>query len=161
MSLLFLGVVLLLAGCDLSEDDESLSLVLGSWTIQETDGLKVDGQDFTSELNARYTQVVLTFREDDNGTEFFRLRAETDNASDPVNAQGTFDLEADDRELTLFPDRGTSPAINFDFTRPSADELTLIAEEQDGEDEFLDLLFPNDGIQGDVDRVVVRLRSDQ
>ena len=83
--LVLLGTALLLSGCDLSED-EDLSPLLGSWTIQE---VEVDGVDRTPNLDAKFVQLVLSFRESGEGTEFFNVVGERENEGAPPRCPGT------------------------------------------------------------------------
>jgi hypothetical protein len=154
--LVLLGTALLLSGCDLSED-EDLSPLLGSWTIQE---VEVDGVDRTPNLDAKFVQLVLSFRESGEGTEFFNVVGERENEGAPLDVRGQFDLDNDDREVTFFPDDGTSitGSITLDFARPGPNRLQLSAEEDGDEDRFLALLELD--VQGEVDRLVVRLASE-
>jgi len=96
----------------------------------------------------------------DVSVEFFTLFGEPEEGGEQLDIEGTIDIDADDpddREITLFPNRGTpiSDGIVLDFTRLDLDTLQLSAEGTDDEDLFLDLIELN--VQGEVGRVVVRL----
>lgn len=150
LAVLVIGTLYVAAGCDLTDGQEDLSLLLGSWEVQD---LTVDGISVKAQLDAQYDQLVLTLRKGAEEREFFTITGRKEEATESLFVQGTF--EVDDNELTLFPDQ-TSP-IEFDGVTPdsSGSRLTLSTEEGASEDLFLELIqLP---IQGAVDRLEIRL----
>lgn len=150
LAVLVIGTLYVAAGCDLTDDQEDLSLLLGSWEVQD---LTVDGISVKAQLDAQYDQLVLTLRKGAEEREFFTITGRKKEATESLFVQGTF--EVDDNELTLFPDQA-SP-IEFDSVTPdsSGSRLTLSTEEGASEDLFLELIqLP---IQGAVDRLEIRL----
>lgn len=150
LTVLTVGLVLGVAGCDLAEEDEDLSPFLGSWVTQD---LSVDGISVKAQLDAQYDRLVLTLREGARGGEFFSIVGREEGAKEDLFVQGTFDVDAN--ELRLFPDTG--PQVEFDAGIPdsSGARLRLSAEEGASEDRFLDLIqLP---VQGAVDRLEISL----
>ena len=147
---LVVGMACAMVACDLAGEGEDLRPVLGSWRAQD---LTVDGLSVKAHLDARYEQLVLTFREGASGGEFFTLLGQQEGTAEDLVVQGTFQL--DDQELTLLPDEG--PQVEFDNVIPdsSGTDLTLRAEEGVSEDLFLDLIRLS--LQGAVDRIELRL----
>lgn len=163
------GVVLLLPGCDLAEE-EDLGRLAGSWQVT---GLSVDGTSVTAQLDAQYDRLVLTLRRGADGRDFFSLTGRREGEGGVRTVQGTFDK--DGSELTLRPRQGSGTSghgtlpgpIEFDYAVSSSEEppssggqssalfLELRAEEGRSEDALLDLIrLP---IQGAVDRARVHL----
>jgi len=157
IALAVLGI--LFSGCDLSEDDEDFSLLIGSWQFED---VRVDEENVSlkSELDARYTELVITFREDENETEFFTLVGQTEGGEDRLDVSGNVGIDSDDDEITLFPEGGTSiGGIELDFRRPDASTLRLSSDDDgDTEEAFLDLI--QIGSQRQTDRLVVLLSED-
>jgi len=151
---LVLGLAGLLFGCDLSDDDEGVSLVEGAWDVQQ---IEADEVNLQAQLEARYEALVFTFREDADGIERFNVTGQPQDNRELLDVSGEFDLDTDDRELTLRPSRGTQvqTAILLDFTRPDLDTLRLSADDGRDEDNFLDLIEL--GVEGEVDDLVVLL----
>ncbi len=141
-----LALPVLTAGCDLLDDedrDEDLDLLLGSWRVQD---LVVDNVSIKTQLNAQYDRLVLTLREDGSGNEFFTVIGQAEGTEQDLFVQGTFFLDSDDDQITLFPDSG--PSIELFYTVSEAAGLRMRANDGDEED-FLQLLrIP---VQGDVD----------
>ena len=142
-----------LVGCDLVDDDEDFSPLLGSWVTQD---LSLDGTSVKAQLDAEYERLVLTLREGADNGEFFTIIGREEGAQEDLVVQGTFD--ADDTELTLFPDNG--PTVEFDYVVSDSlnPSLQLTAEEGRSEDLFLELIRLS--IRGDVDRLDVQLSKD-
>lgn len=148
---LIIGLGWVLAGCDLAgEEEEDLGPLLGSWRIT---GLSVDGTSVKAHLKAQYDQLVLTLRKGAANGEFFTIIGSDDGSRGDLVVQGTFEVDGD--ELDLYSDDG--PQVEFDYAvSDSLDpRLQLSAEEGASEDLFLELIqLP---IQGDVDRLELRL----
>lgn len=150
LAVMVTGLIYVAAGCDLTDEEQDLGPLLGSWEAQD---LTVDGVSVKAQLDAQYDRLVLTLREGAEGEEFFTIVGREEGTTEDLFVQGTFEVDAN--ELTLFPDR-TSP-IEFDTALPdsSGSRLTLSAEEGASEDLFLELIqLP---IQGAVDRLEIRL----
>lgn len=150
---LLLGLTCVGAGCDLTEEEEDFGPLLGSWRLT---GLSVDGTSLKAQLEAQYDQLVLTLRKGAASREFFTIIGSDDGRPKDLVVQGTFQVNGD--ELDLYPDHG--PQVEFDYavTDSLNSRLQLSAEEGASEDLFLELIHFL--IQGDVDRLELRLSKD-
>ena len=149
-----IGLVWTLAGCDLTDVEEDVEPLLGSWRVIN---LSVDDISVKEQLDTQYDRLVLTLRQGARGGEFFTLLGRTDGTQEDLFRQGRFDVDND--ELDLYPDNG--PQVEFDYAIPDSlgSRLQLTAEEGASEDQFLQLIEVP--IQGAVDRVDVSLSRRQ
>lgn len=136
--------ILLLAGCDLSEDDSDAALFDGTWRLVEAGSLQTD---FTALVLARYDDVVVTFVEDEDQ---FTMLLDVSGTPDDEVFNGRFDVDSDDREIdlssTLFP-----RSFEFDYDFINVEEVVLTSD--DGE-VILETLF---GIEFDVEDLILIL----
>ena len=147
---LLLGLTCVGAGCDLTEEEEDFGPLLGSWQIT---GLSVNGLSVKAQLDAQYDQLVLTLRKGAESGEFFTIIGSDEGSRKDLVVQGTF--EVDGNELDLYPDPGPQVEFNYAVSDSVDPRLRLSAEEGASEDLFLELIqLP---IQGDTDRLELRL----
>jgi len=149
LPLLILGMVA--TGCDLSGEETPPGL-LGSWQVQD---LTTDGQSLREQLNARYNRLVITFRSDSGGEQFYSIIGEPESG-EPLEVQGTLDI--DEGEVTLFPSPSSTIAQPIDFSFQIIGESTLelrSVENGSNEERFLQLIQLQ--AQGNVDRLVMGL----
>lgn len=154
-ALVLVSLLFVLGGCDLSSSEEDLDLLLGSWRVED---LSVDGISVKARLDARYAPLVLTFRESGGDREFFTLVGQGDNAEQDLFVQGTFRVESENDELLLSPDSGLLVELNYTAPGAEGSRLRLSADEGESEERFLTLIgLP---VQGEVDRLEIRLSKD-
>jgi len=149
------GLLCVLGGCNLSTSEEDLNLLLGSWRVED---VSVDGISVKARLDAQYAPLVLTLRESGGDREFFTLVGQGENAERDLFVQGTFRVESEQDELLLSPNSG--PFVELNYIAPDAEgsRLRLSADEGESEDRFLTLIgLP---VQGEVDRLEIRLSKD-
>ena len=147
---LLLGLTCVGTGCDLTEEEEDFGPLLGSWQIT---GLSVNGLSVKAQLDAQYDQLVLTLRKGAESGEFFTIIGSDEGSRKDLVVQGTF--EVDGNELDLYPDPGPQVEFNYAVSDSVDPRLQLSAEEGASEDLFLELIqLP---IQGDTDRLELRL----
>lgn len=149
LSLLILGMVP--TGCDLSGEETPPGL-LGSWQVQD---LTTDGQSLREQLNARYNRLVITFRSDSGGEQFYSIIGEPESG-EALEVQGPLDI--DEGEVTLSPSPSSPISQPIDFSFQIIGESTLelrSVENGTNEEQFLDLIQLQ--AQGNVDRLVMGL----
>lgn len=149
LPLLALGT--LAAGCDLSGEDAPPDL-LGSWQVQD---ISTDGQSLGEQLSAQYNRLVITFRSDSGGEQFYTIVG-VPESGETLEVQGRLDI--DESEVTLFsgPSSPISQPVEFSFRLRGDSTLELRSVENgNNEEQFLRLIQLQ--AQGNVDRLVMDL----
>ncbi len=141
-----LAFMLLLAGCDATEDDSEARRFDSAWQIVEVESQNVD---YTSFVLGRYTSAVIAFNSKEDE---FTILLDVADSPDDIIIRGEFRVDADDSELTLFSD--SFGAFDFDYIFENENRVILFTED---DDPILEVLFD---VALDLEEVILVLDRD-
>lgn len=135
--------VLLLAGCDSSEDDLDAESFNGTWRLVEAGSRTTD---FSALLLSRFDAVLVTFVSEEGR---FILLLDVSGTPDDEVFNGEFDVDADDHEVELFSAQFPEP---FDFDYEIVGNSIVLTSEND--EPILETFF---GIDLEVEEIILVL----